>query len=719
MKAKELIKKRKFSDCFLRRRKSNISLLNSSEKKNIRKLEREFNIFKKNILNSPELKDDIHTINLILLIKRYDNLSLVKESSDDVLYDKQDYDIELLSKKILTELRIQRLFWYFFSYLKISDEKILSLIPLLKYEYYPMDSYICKEGDKADFVYFLLAGKISFRKKIVFYDNITMKKTNEIEQYIFENGSYFGEWDIIYERKTKLSGYCIKNCHIIKINRETFKTYLEQNFLKVDNESKKFVFNVLKQYITIPPIKLERFIQTDVDLIFYKKNEIIYKENEYNKYVYLIYTGEVNILENITKGEFSILKYFNQNYNNETDDIKLNLNTEKLKKNAKNIDYEKVLKYSINNIKKNINNGNSYENDFFINQSNYKVVSTLSKGSFTAIEISTGFPKYKYTLLSNCDFTSIFRINLISLNEHLDEFLINLLPLFVNLEQQIYDEMKQIKYIDQNILPSNCQKFKSPRNLKMREFWDYNENQQIIEKIEKNLQINEGGFIKLNDFNINLYKQRKILKDQIAENQKNEKEIDLFVKKFTLEKKLRLKYYSVKRRNKSAEIVKKKILYKTNNPIKKKNLFYKTKNFGDFFKYNDNKYDKGDNNDNSVKGNNDKKFDILKNKILQNSFNKMDNDKITIQQIIQSFALFNRDFVKKVFVKSNSMKNFMINKKNQISEEKNDLNDIKQNTFNKKCSLPAVDNFNKRQLNFYNTGLFDIPLASQLKVNHV
>ena len=231
MKPKESGKNRKYSEYFTHRRKSIAIKANALKgKKTIRKLEKEFAIFKKNIMNAPELKDDIHTINLILLLKRYNNLPFIKESPEDAHYDKQDYDLELLTKKIFTELHIQRLFWYFFSYLKISENNILMLIPLLKYEYYPAKNYVCKEGDRADYIYFLLAGKILFKKNFVSLDS-TIKTPHEIDQGFCESGGYFGEWDIIYERKTKLSAYCIENCHIIKIDRENFKIYFEQNFL--------------------------------------------------------------------------------------------------------------------------------------------------------------------------------------------------------------------------------------------------------------------------------------------------------------------------------------------------------------------------------------------------------------------------------------------------------------------------------------------------------
>ena len=63
--------------------------------------------------------------------------------------------------------------------------------------------------------------------------------------------------------------------------------------------------NNLRNFVIMPPVKLERFIESDVKSIFFRKNDVIFKKGEETKYLYLIYKGEVNIIKEIDKGEES------------------------------------------------------------------------------------------------------------------------------------------------------------------------------------------------------------------------------------------------------------------------------------------------------------------------------------------------------------------------------------------------------------------------------
>ena len=76
------------------------------------------------------------------------------------------------------------------------------------------------------------------------------------------------------------------------------------------------------------------------------------------------------------------------------------------------------------------------------------------------LEICTGITKFKYSLISNSDFTSVFKIDLRQLDgEHVTELMLNLLPMFIDLERKIHKQIKKLKYIDSNLIPEKCQKF--------------------------------------------------------------------------------------------------------------------------------------------------------------------------------------------------------------------------------------------------------------------
>ena len=105
------------------------------------------------------------------------------------------------------------------------------------------------------------------------------------------------------------------------------------------------------------------------------------------------------------------------------------------------------------------------------------------------------------------------------MNEHINEFLTNLLPLYIKIEQKIREEIYKVKIIDEN-LPINCQKFKNRRRSSIKNYCVYDENQRVlniedndtifknyIKKIEKKFEINEGGFIMRNDYNKNFFQK--------------------------------------------------------------------------------------------------------------------------------------------------------------------------------------------------------------------
>ena len=723
--------------------------------------DKELLILKQKLLENEELANDNNAINLIYLINQL-NGAVPKSYFD---FKDPNNDSLYVTKKIFTILKNYKIFFFFFSHYKIDDRTILKLIPLLGYRNYSKNEYIYKEGDNSSKMYFILKGTISFSKKV---NLLEFEKPQEVEQFKKGEGQYFGEWDLVFGRKTKLTALCLEKCHIVFISKDSFQKYIQEKFTKIESETKENIVNILTNYISMPQVKIERFVNSRVKMLFYKKSEIIYNEGEENRYLYLICEGEANLLQNIYKGEEKSL------ITNSLDEIKI----ESIQKKAKQIDYNNIIRKPL---QKN-NNVNAFKLDLILNKNNYQVVSSLGRGSFAGLEIVTGVTYFKYTLVSNTDFTSVYKIDLKYLEEHLQEFMLNLIPLFFDLEEKIHAKIEKIKYIDSNIVPNSCRKYKNYDKSKKFIGIDTEENDDTfikqIKKIENKFDLNEGGFIKRNNKNISLQKQRNILRDQLKENQLNDKKIDYFVKNYEKEQLAKLKYKKVRLIH-SAKNHKSKIKNKNNSFLysrisdnaNKKNrpisscLTNKSKSVSNIFK-------PGKENNciisssglkstqNSSVVSKIKNFNLFYKEemhelqeIQKKKLKKLGNQKIllykipkhrlTVKKIKQSLSIDSKTLIKKVLIKKNNQ--FSDDKPDQINtynykvkssifpnNKKKDKLDYRTiNIFTNKNILNKNLNYNKineekknifmennlKKYNFYDTGLFDMPLAIQLGVN--
>ena len=149
-------------------------------------------------------------------------------------------------------------------------------------------------------------------------------------------------------------------------------------------------------------------------------------------------------------------------------------------------------------------------------------------------------------MISNTDYTTLFQFELKNIDSHLNEFMLNLLPIFLQNEKDIHSRIKQIKFIDNNIIPLNCQKLKLKnnnitKNLSISPL----ENDEVfikqIQKINNKFDTNEGGFIKMNEFNINLNRQKNLLKDKLKDNIIKDNKLVNLLKEFDEKEKSKLK----------------------------------------------------------------------------------------------------------------------------------------------------------------------------------
>ena len=268
----------------------------------------------------------------------------------------------------------------------------------------------------------------------------------------------------------------------------------------------------------IPETKIDRFIQNDIQTLYFRRGEIIFREGDTNSFLFIISSGEANLLQNFQKCEYSFMQNnqysmeyiknmakridykgvmnnaFNNNNNNQSLNFKINnrtsvsidiseeenLNNRISTSTSANINNINLINEKFN---QNVNNQNfrnsikvdkkdvpdkstidSQKLDLLLEKSNYKNILSLSKGSIGGLEICTGITKFKYSLISNSDFTSCFKIDLRKLDaEHLTELMVNLLPLFIEYERKIHYQIKKLKFIDSNLYPEACQKYRRKR----------------------------------------------------------------------------------------------------------------------------------------------------------------------------------------------------------------------------------------------------------------
>jgi hypothetical protein len=300
-----------------------------------------------------------------------------------------------------------------------------------------------------------------------------------------------------------------------------------------------------------------------------------------------------------------------------------------------------------------------------------------------------------------------------------------------------------------------------------------------LKKIRKKFDINEAGFIKMNKNNIILQDQKNILIEKLRDNYFKSKSLDLFLNDINKGKITSLKYKNVKMINNSMDkskydtnkinrsnsalfrqtklnyflipeirrvsnIQESKKKQNDNNIIKKihiRKFFskfnYKTLNFNDSLSKNYQNYNLYDK---EQKSDMEKKIKIMKNNSIQyKNFIKHQRKKNNIKAIKQGLSLDCKELIKKVHIKNrfhndNTKICFSVNNKNKSMDgkdkfesknfkaNKSTINLFRKNvsdtfgSYNKKNIVKNIFLKKDKKLDFYNTGIFDMPLATQLGI---
>ena len=690
-------------------------------------IEENYFSLKRNLLLFPELQKDLLTVQLILSLYLYFANSLINNKQE----------IRNLIKDLIILLKNHDTFRYFLYNNNIDDNILLKLIPHLKYEHFTKNKFIIKQGEDSLNMYFVLKGNISLLKN--------SNKINEIN--IIKENENFGQWEVIYYRKRKLSYYSLDNCHVISISKDIIKKYLQDKLIKGKEELKSFVTKFCQNNGVNALYRIEKIIN-NLKVLHFRNEEIIYNEGEVNKNIYLVYKGEAKLVKNIKEGEFHVLENLKENIL-------------KIQEKAKNLNYKELIPEETDN---EISNKNNFSQKKLMEKSEYKVLTILGKGSIGGAEISTGIINKKYTLVANSDYTSIIKIDLRYIKENINKFLQNLLPIFIQLEKDIHLRFKQIKYLD-NLIPENCQTLKLKKDIEMDNSLNPLNNDQIfineIKKINQKFEINEGGFIKINDFNIDLNSKKNKLKQQLIESKKKYIRLTSLIKKYDEKEEFFEKYKGVKMIKPNFINDNENKMVEENDDISQKNKFFilrKNNNSAKLIKNKSEKYFAGKTLENFEKiiENYRKRKEFLvidiynpqdikteRNKESKKIIKSLFKEKKLLKEIIiiEKRNKRNEKYIEEYKTNyNNRIKSGNINKYNEkrirllnIYKAFNDKGDnkiciVNQNILRrlfeknmiknkrKKSSSIKYNTFSKKRMIYYNTGMYDMPFVSQLKL---
>ena len=201
-------------------------------------IEEKYSALKRKLLLNPELKKDLLTTQLIINLYSYNANLLINNNQE----------IRITKNKIFISLKNHDAFRYFLYNNHIDDKTLLKIIPGLKYEQIIKNNIIYKEGDESLKMYFILKGRVTIAKNT---NKLTVLKE------LKENDN-FGQWDIIYHRKRKLTYNAKENCHIISIDKSFIKKYLLDKIKKGEDEINSFVTKFLKKYGITAFYRIER-----------------------------------------------------------------------------------------------------------------------------------------------------------------------------------------------------------------------------------------------------------------------------------------------------------------------------------------------------------------------------------------------------------------------------------------------------------------------------
>lgn len=188
-------------------------------------------------------------------------------------------------------------------------------------------------------------------------------KDQEVERFHLIPGMCFGEWALLYNVLRTASAYTLEETELFSLDKENFDLYFSKFMIKAENDRKFFMFNKIPLFKKLQKYRFDEYYKKMIPL-FFKKNDVIYKESDFNNSFYLIYQGEC------------------------------------------------LLKKNLNNVN---NNLSVYEDNNLLNS---KTILKLDKGDMAGLEISNNITYFQNSLVANSDYTVIMKIMVEDLVDH-------------------------------------------------------------------------------------------------------------------------------------------------------------------------------------------------------------------------------------------------------------------------------------------------------------
>ena len=216
------------------------------------------------------------------------NLHLLKE---EILLNSSKADIE---SNLVTVKNPNSLYDYLFNipnfkqYIKLynfDSKAIIASFQFGKYVKLKKNFRLFNQGDKTDFFYLVIYGSVG-----LFVDIISLKSRQQIEVNSIKAGTYFGEWGLIFKINRTVSAYAKEDTLLLKFDKNCFEAFYQENIVKEENNSKKFVKNHI---ITMKKLGFSAFNQyyREIKKIYCSQGTQICCSGEEANCFYLIYYG--------------------------------------------------------------------------------------------------------------------------------------------------------------------------------------------------------------------------------------------------------------------------------------------------------------------------------------------------------------------------------------------------------------------------------------------
>ena len=201
----------------------------------------------------------------------------------------------------------------------LSQESLINSFRYGKYQKVAKNTILFKQGDKTDFFYLVLSGRIGFILT-TYDDNILKKNPFSREVNTIGVGTFFGEWGLIYKINRTVSAYAKEDTLLLGFDRATFKTFYQENIILAESNCKKFVLKHIKAFKNLNETSFSSYYREIKKIYCIPGKEIFIEGNKADSF-YLVYKGSCVIKKGLTNliikdsGDFvGIESLYSKNY---------------------------------------------------------------------------------------------------------------------------------------------------------------------------------------------------------------------------------------------------------------------------------------------------------------------------------------------------------------------------------------------------------------------